>query len=136
MVDIKPRLVVRREINTPYVHLVMQDGIVIAVCGNLELTRDIAEVIVRTRVAFTEGEGYPVLVDITQIASVSKEARLYLSRDEAVHGISAGALLVNSAFSTFIGNFFLKIAFSNPFPTQLFHNKATAIKWLQQFRKE
>jgi len=112
---------------------VLEDGIVIAVYGNLEITLEIAKEIVRTRMSFTEGDRYPALADITQVASVSKEARVYFSRDAAVQGIAAGALLVNSAFSTFIGNFFLKVSFSNPFPTKLFHNKNSAKKWLQQF---
>jgi len=126
----------RKELHTKYVHLVLEDGILIAVYEkDLNITRAIAEDCIASRLSLTKGKNYPALADITQIAGTRKDARVYLSSDEAIEGVAAGALLVNSAFSTFIGNFFLKVAFSSPIPTRLFSNKASAIKWLQQFRE-
>ena len=115
--------------------MVLEDGILFAVYGDLDITLEIAEEAVESRHVFTKGKSYPLVADISQVASITKEARLYFSSDVAVKGITAGALLVNSAFSTFIGNFFLSVTDPNPFPSRLFRDRASAIKWLQKFKE-
>ena len=127
----------KKELKTEYVHLILEDGILIGqYAKDLHITKDIAEKCVKCRLSFIEGESYPTLADITQIAGIRKDGREYLSSDIAIQGVTAGAVLVNSPFSTFIGNFFLKITFTNTIPTQLFSSRASAIKWLQKFKDQ
>ena len=127
----------RKELTTKYVQFILEEGILIVVYGkDLEITLDVAKYVVGKRLLFTEGRNYPALADITKNASTNKEAREYLSSDAGMKGVLAGALQVDSAFSTIIGNFFLKIAYNKPTPTRLFSDWTSALKWLEQFKEE
>ena len=129
-------LVDRQDQNSEYVHLVLEDGILIAeYAKDLEITLAIAEDCVKRRLTLVDQKSYPTLADITHIKGTDKEAREYLSSDMAMQGVSAGAILVSSAFSTMIGNFYLKIAYDKPIPTRLFSEKSKAIKWLQRYKE-
>lgn len=70
-----------------------------------------------------------VIMDGTNIINVSKEARDYLSSEEATEGIIAGAFIVDSPLTKILGNFFLKISKPNK-PSKLFTNREEAIEWL------
>jgi hypothetical protein len=70
-----------------------------------------------------------VIMDGSNIINVSKEARDYLSSEEATEGIIAGAFIVDSPLTKILGNFFLKISKPNK-PSKLFTNREEAIEWL------
>lgn len=70
-----------------------------------------------------------VIMDGTNIINVSKEARDYLSSEEATEGIIAGAFIVDSPLTKILGNFFLKISKPNK-PSKLFTNREEATEWL------
>ena len=75
---------------------------------------------------------YPLLVDIREINSLTKEARDHFSMHDREAGVTAIAMLIKSPVSSIIGNFYLGI--NKPkIPTQLFTSESKAIKWLQQF---
>jgi hypothetical protein len=87
---------------------------------------------VEIRTEITSGVSYPMYIDISEIKSVSKEARDYLAGGKAIEHISASALLAGSLRSKMLGTFYL--SFNNPgIPVKLFTDKADALKWLRKF---
>jgi hypothetical protein len=95
---------------------------------NLPLVKDL----VQWRLNISSGNSYPVLMDIRALKSITKEAREYMASKEASEGIKACALLVESPFTKFLGNFFVQI--NKPVvQTQVFKNEAEAINWLKRY---
>jgi hypothetical protein len=75
------------------------------------------------------GKPIPVLVDIRQMKSVSREARAIFGGPHAA--FSALALLADSPRTQVIANFF--IALSHPkVPTQMFSDEEKALAWLRR----
>lgn len=93
-----------------------------------------AKLIVADRVALCNGETYPLLVNVSELKSINKEAREYISGEKGIELLSAGAFLVDNQVAKFIGNFFIKI--NKPkLPARLFTNEEKALQWLEQFRQ-
>lgn len=123
--------------DTKYVNYELSDGVVIILFKqNLVIVKEIAEDIINNRLLFIEGGSYPTLADIRVMKSMDKESRECFGSPKAHEGVKAGGVLSDSVFSTFLGNFFLKIEYFNksPLPTRLFTNKDSAIEWLKQYR--
>lgn len=78
---------------------------------------------------------YPMLVNLKEIKSISKEARDHFSMQNRTPGITAIGLLIKSPASRIIGNFFLGMNRSTV-PVRLFTNEEKAVLWLKQFSKE
>jgi hypothetical protein len=78
------------------------------------------------------GKRVPVFVDITEVKGANREAREYLASDEVAHIQVACALLVDTALSRLVGNFFLGLN-KTKFPTKLFTDEAKAMEWLKTF---
>jgi hypothetical protein len=73
----------------------------------------------------------PLLVDLREIKSISKEARDHFSMRGRKPNVSAVAMLVRSPVSRIIGNFF--IGFNHPVvPTRLFSMEKSAIDWVKR----
>lgn len=83
----------------------------------------------------SEGKVYPLLVNLKDIKSISKEARDHFSMRNRTPGVSAIALLIKSPASTIIGNFFLGLN-KSMVPVKLFSNEKKATLWLKQFDKK
>ena len=80
----------------------------------------------------TSGKKAPCLVDITNVKSVTRGARLYYSSEAATNVIAAAALLINSQVSRILANFFLGI--NKPqMPVKLFNSEEQAVEWLSRF---
>ncbi|CAN5154250.1 hypothetical protein BH09BAC5_BH09BAC5_28610 [soil metagenome] len=78
------------------------------------------------------GANYPVLVDLKEIKSISKEARDHFSMRGRKPNVTAIAMLVGSPLSKIIGNFFLGL--NKPIvPTKMFNTDMDAIKWMKKF---
>jgi hypothetical protein len=77
------------------------------------------------------GAPLPLLMDIREGRSITREARAYLAGEEAQAVVQAGALLVSSGVSSVIGNFFIRLARPRV-PTRLFTDEGEAIAWLRQ----
>jgi len=76
-----------------------------------------------------------VIIDITAVFEISKEARDYFANERTASVQRATALLIGSPISKIVGNFFLGL--NKPIsPTRLFTNPKQAIKWLQTFSNE
>jgi hypothetical protein len=74
----------------------------------------------------------PVLVDIRDIKSMSRDARVYFAGEETAKFESAVALLLKSPLTRAIGNFFLGLN-KTLFPTRLFTDEEEALSWLRSF---
>lgn len=73
-----------------------------------------------------------VIIDMTAVFEISKEARDYFANERTASIQRATALLIGSAVSRIIGNFFLGL--NKPItPTRLFTDPQDAIKWLHTF---
>jgi hypothetical protein len=108
------------------------DGILRAVCKhNAELHLTDAEDAIRQLAAFSNGIRYPVLVDLTGLKSISREARAYFSGPETAKVESAAALVVRSPMAKAIGNFFMGLN-KGTIPACLFTSESTALEWLRR----
>lgn len=121
-------------LETPYMKLWKRDEILFCTYSDkLEIDLEIAVHCVKTRIEFSEGKSYPVLIRLQGIRSVNKEARDYFS-DEGSKLITAGALLISSPLTKILGNIFMHI--NKPdVPTKLFTNETEAKEWLKKFIK-
>ncbi len=73
-----------------------------------------------------------VLVDMTAITEISKEARDYFANERTASIQRATALLIDSPVSRVIGNFFMGL--NKPIsPTRIFTDPHKAIQWLHTF---
>jgi hypothetical protein len=123
-------------LNTSYAKFYTNNEIfIVEYPRNLEINKKEALQIVKDRLRTFENKKYPLLIDGRKLKSIDKEARSYFASDEAITGIKAAALLANSIFTTYIGNFFISVTVVNPkIPTKLFTDKKKAIKWLEQYK--
>jgi len=128
----------KKVLDNEYMHYELIDGILICTYqSGLEITLDVAKNIVRNRLNFTENKSYPVLLNDKGLVSVDKSAREYFASEEGIKGVTAAALVANTVFNTFLGNFFIKVTvIKPPVPTRLFTNEVKAIKWLEQFKEK
>jgi hypothetical protein len=92
---------------------------------------DAKELIAALRKA-SGGKRRPLVMDISESKSVTRDARAYLAGDEMERSTVAIALVVRSALARALGNFTLK--FNRPhFPVRLFQSEADAQSWAQTF---
>lgn len=122
-------------LDTPYVHYELQDDLLIGTYKKgLRISLEMAKGIVKTRLEFADHKPVAALVLNQGVLSMDKKARDYLSSDDGVRGLIAGAIVVDTPFGSFLGNFYLSVT-DPKIPTRIFSKKETALKWLQQFRK-
>lgn len=73
-----------------------------------------------------------VLIDMTSMTEISREARDYFANERTASIQRATALLIGSPVSRVIGNFFMGL--NKPVsPTKLFTDPQKAIQWLHTF---
>jgi hypothetical protein len=78
------------------------------------------------------GHKMALLMDITNLKSMSRDARAYFAQPAHTEVLHAVALLTGSLLSRAIGNFFLGL--NKPAaPTRLFTDEASALAWLRSF---
>jgi hypothetical protein len=119
-----------------YVKIWIEDGILFSnYQKNIIIDLDIAKKIIDDRVKFTKGKNYPILIDFTNLHSVTKEARDYMNDPEGgLRGLSGGAFLSNSLVTTLFVNLYLTI--NKPtIPAKFFTKRAEALHWLKELPK-
>lgn len=111
----------------------MEDGILhCKLFPNSEVTYEHAKEIMEESMKLSGGKNIPVLGDLSEVKSISRRAREYLSGEEATKIASSLAVLAGSPVSKVIGNFL--IGLNKPsYPVKLFTSKEKAIKWLKKF---
>ncbi|MDB5221287.1 MAG: hypothetical protein JWO86_9214 [Myxococcaceae bacterium] len=91
-----------------------------------------AQEIIRRLTAVSGGIRRPILVDLTGLKSISRDARNHFAGPETAAVQCAVALLVRSPMAKAIGNFFLGLNMSLV-PTRLVTSKLPALEWLRQY---
>jgi hypothetical protein len=91
-----------------------------------------AKEMIRNRLIFAGNASYPMLVEEEGISSIAKDAREYMSK-EGTAGVTAGAFILKSVYSTFLINFYLTVT-RPKIPYRMFTDKTKAIEWLQQYK--
>jgi hypothetical protein len=87
--------------------------------------------VVKYRLDCSEGKLFPMVIDIRNIKSITKEARDFLASKEGCEGVLAAGVLIDSAIGKMLGNFFIRI--NKPLvPTKLFTNLQNAKEWLHK----
>ena len=76
-----------------------------------------------------------VMIDLTLITEISKDARDYFANERTASVQRAAALLIGTPVSRMIGNFFLGMN-KKLCPTKLFTDPKQAIKWLHTFSND
>jgi hypothetical protein len=126
-----------KSIETPDVFFKIEDDILF--CSykpHIVIDLDIAKRIIRDRIAFAGDELYPILIDFSNMKSVTKEARDYMNSPQGgLQGLLGGAFLSNSVVATLFINLYLKIN-NPPIPARFFTNKADALIWLKKIKVE
>ena len=80
--------------------------------------------------SFFVDEKFPILIDSRGIKSISREARSFFTTNGRATNTMAFAILIDSAVSKVVGNFFLGI--NKPaVPTKLFVDEELALQWLR-----
>jgi hypothetical protein len=74
----------------------------------------------------------PIMVDITNVKTTSKESRDIYSSDETTEIIAAAALMVSHPVSRIMGNFYMGIN-KTRMPVRMFTSIGDARKWLMDF---
>lgn len=116
----------------PFLVLWLDNKILHARFKSPEVTLEIAKHTLTERKKLTEHKPVPMLVDITHVKSVSKDARELFAHKDNTQGLSASALLTSSYLSKIIGNLFLK--FNKPsIPTKIVNSKEEGVAFLSAF---
>jgi hypothetical protein len=123
----------KQELDTNYVHLELRDGMLVGTYKKgLKINLSIAREIVQSRLAFTDNKTLPALIFNQGVISMDKEARQFLSSADGIKGLKAAAIILDSPFGSFLGNFFLAVN-KTSMPVRIFTNAGSASKWLAQF---
>ncbi len=98
---------------------------------NTKLDLRAAKKIISDAVELAGNKTYPILTDIREMPSHSKDVRDYFANEGSESAV-ANAILVSSSISRILANFFLSI--NRPtIPTRIFTDTAKAAKWLEMF---
>jgi hypothetical protein len=112
----------------------IKDGILyVTYQPSLIVTEEVARICVQDRLKLCDGKSYPMLADGRTIKSFERNARSYLSKGDAIRGLTAGAFIIKNQIEKFMGNAFFTI--NKPkVPAKLFTSEEEALKWLQYFK--
>lgn len=122
-------------VKTEFVSMYLENGVLVVDFLSKNVTLDQARQIVELRLKLIGDDSYPILVDGRKVSSLDKESRNYFASPEAMKGVKAGAILIDSTFNKFLGNFFLKVTYKkNKLPTMIFTDKKIAFDWLNKFK--
>lgn|SRR6056300_813128 len=120
---------------TDFYRFKYEDDIMFMTYINGPITLDIAKDIVIQRREKMNYEDVYILIDDQSLKGIDHDARTYLSSDEGVKGLKAGAIVVSSAFSKHMANFFLKITVNKPkIPAKVFTDRQEALDWLNELK--
>ncbi|MEX1238443.1 MAG: hypothetical protein WEB30_01950 [Cyclobacteriaceae bacterium] len=113
----------------------IDDVILVDFCANLKVDLPTAQQIVAQRLNFTGNEKHYLVVDISNVRSVTAEAKNYLqSPDGGLKNILAAALIASNPVSSLIANIFAKTR--KDFDAKFFHHKQDAFDWVCKQRQK
>ncbi len=79
------------------------------------------------------GTPRPLLVDVTHVQSMSKEAREEYVKSESLEIVTAVALITKSGIGRMVGNLFIGLN-KHVVPVKLFNDAHKAKEWLMQYK--
>ncbi|GAC1387155.1 MAG: hypothetical protein NVSMB45_16850 [Ginsengibacter sp.] len=122
-----------KKLATASVDLKINEGILIGTYKKgLRINLIMAKEIVQNRLIFTKNKTLPALIYNQGVISMDREAREYLSSAEGIRGLKAAAIILDSPFGSFLGNFFLSVN-KTKLPVKIFSSSNRAVKWLKQY---
>lgn len=126
----------KTESDTPFVHFLLQDGLLIATLKKgLKVNLAIARQIVQSRLDFMEFKPVLTLILSEGQVTMDKKARDFLASPEGTRGLIAAAMVPRNPFDWAVGSIFLHIR-KPAMPTRIFAHYESAIKWLRKFVNE
>ncbi|MBL8956209.1 MAG: hypothetical protein JNK82_35885 [Myxococcaceae bacterium] len=72
----------------------------------------------------------PMLVDMSRVKSINREARVRYTDGSSAQVVLAVALVIGNPLTRMIGNFFIGMNHA-PVPTRLFDSRREALEWLR-----
>ncbi|MCA9734348.1 MAG: STAS/SEC14 domain-containing protein [Deferribacteres bacterium] len=116
----------------------IEDGIVIAEClegsvHDLAAAEENVSAHNYLRVEELGGKQVPLVVDARRAKSIERAAREFYTGPANNANVTAVAILVDSAWSRMIANFFIGLN-KGPFPIKLFTDKQESIQWLNAYK--
>lgn len=124
-----------QKIETEFVCMWIEQEVVVVHFLTNKITDQEAKQIIDMRLKLIGDKSYPVLVDGRSVGSLDKESRNSFAGSDALKGVKAGAILIDSTFNKFLGNFFLKVTYKKEkLPTMIFTDRHAAMNWLQKFK--
>ena len=113
------------------IKLWLEDGIIhLLYKKDCIISLDAAKEIIRIRLEYQNGMIYKCIIFFSLIKTITPEARQCFAKEGSA-GLSKAALIINSPFTTMMGNLFINI--NKPLvPTKLFSNKEQGMQWLRK----
>jgi hypothetical protein len=101
---------------------------------NLRVDLTVAQEIVANRLEFAEGEKHYLIGDLTNVKSVTSEAKAYLlDPNTGVKDILGAAFIAGNPVAALIANVFIKT--SKKFPSKFFSKKTDALNWINELKR-
>jgi len=102
----------------------------------LHVDINIARDLINSRLDYCQGKPMYVLIDFTNVKSVTKEAREYMNHPEGgLKGVLGGAFLSGNVVATLFVNLYLKLS-APVIPAKFFTKRADAITWLKELKEK
>jgi NADH:ubiquinone oxidoreductase subunit C len=120
-------------------NLIMEevDGIIHSFLKIKELNLDIAKSNVEELIKYIKNKKIIVLLDVSNVKQITKDAREYLKIEIKNKKFKAIAFLVKSKLSVFLVSFFIKVNLKNvTSAVKMFKSKKEALLWLEQFKTD
>jgi hypothetical protein len=111
-----------------------ENGIVVAVANAHDVhTLNDAQENVRVITQLVEDTPKPLLIDMSKVKSMSRDARMFYAGPEPPKVITAVAMVTNSNIGKLVANFFISLT-TQSLPTKMFTEFDAAKQWLMQFK--
>ena len=92
--------------------------------------------IVETRLNITQGQSFPLFVDLNCLRFADVKTMKYSMSQESTRDVSAIALLVRTYQQKLLTSLFVKVYERKVFfPVEMFYSEEDALEWLKQFIK-
>lgn len=116
-------------------HGTIADVIFVEFCTNLRVDLAAARHIVAKRLHFAENKTHYLVMDMSNVRSVTAEAKKYLQAPSGgLKNILGAALIASNPVSALIANIFVKTP--KDFQAKFFYNKEDALNWVYKQREK
>jgi hypothetical protein len=121
-------------LDTPYITFEIRDNLLYATYKKgVKITLEVAKKVVADRLALIKDRRYPIIILNQGVVSIDKPARDYLSSGEGIKGLTAAALILDSPFGSFLGNFMLSVT-KPALVAKIFTKTDVALRWLEKYK--